>query len=140
MAKKENKAIVRRAIDEFWNVHDLGAVDSLYAADFVNHDPLAPEVTGLEAFKAWAGGVFAAFPDLHVVIDDMVAQGDKVGKVYTLTGTHKGELMGIPPTGKPVTMTGISIYRIAGGKIAEMTWSYNMLGTMMQIGAIPAPG
>jgi steroid delta-isomerase-like uncharacterized protein len=140
MSTAENKAIVRRAIDEIWNAHDLGAVDDLYAADFVNHDPLAPEVTGLEAFKAWVSGIFDSFPDIHVAIDNMVAEGGKVAKVHTLTATHTGELMGVPPTGKPVTMMGISIYRIAGGKIAEMTWSYNMLGTMIQIGAIPAPG
>jgi len=140
MSTTENKALVRRAIDEIWNAHNLGAVDDLYAADFVNHDPLAPEVTGLDAFKAWISGVFDSFPDIQVTVDDMVAEGDKVAKVYTLTATHTGELLGVPPTGKPVTMAGISIYRIADGEIAEMTWSYNMLGTMMQVGAIPAPG
>jgi steroid delta-isomerase-like uncharacterized protein len=140
MSTAENKALVRRAIEEVWNAHNVSAVDDLYAADLANHDPLNPEVTGLGGFKAWVGAVFAAFPDLHVVIDDMVAEGDKVAKAYTLHGTQNGEFQGIPPTGKSVAMNGITIYRIADGKIAELTWSYNMLGVMMQLGAIPAPG
>ena len=140
MSTEENKALVRQAIEKVWNAHNVAAVDDLYAAGLVNHDPLNPEVTGLEAFKAWVSAVFSSFPDLRVVVDDMVAEGDKVAKVYTLHGTQKGEFQGIPPTDKPVAMNGITIYRIADGKIAELTWSYNMLGLMMQLGVIPAPG
>jgi steroid delta-isomerase-like uncharacterized protein len=139
MSTEENKTIVRRAVEEFWNAHNVAAAEMLYAADLANHDPLSPAVTGLEGLKAFAGALFAAFPDFHVVIDDEVAEGDKVAKLWTLHGTQRGEFQGIPPTGKPVTMTGITVYRIAKGKIAELTWSYNMLGLMQQLGAIPAP-
>jgi steroid delta-isomerase-like uncharacterized protein len=96
-------------------------------------------VTGLEGLKAYAGMLFAAFPDFHVVIDKEVAEGDLVAKVWTLHGTQLGEFQGIPPTAKSVTMSGITIYRIANGKIAELTWSYNMLGLLQQLGAMPVP-
>lgn len=139
MSVEENKALVRQALDKFWNAHNLAAADEVFAADLVNHDPAAPNVTGLESLKAFAGVLFAAFPDFHVVINDEIAEGDKVTKLWTLHGTQRGEFQGIPPTGKTVTMTGITVYRIANGKIAELTWSYNMLGLLQQLGAIPAP-
>jgi steroid delta-isomerase-like uncharacterized protein len=139
MSIEENKTIVRQTLEGFWNAHDVAAADKFFAADLANHDPLAPNVTGLEALKAFAGTLFAAFPDFHVVIDDEVAEGDKVAKIWTLHGTQQGEFQGIPPTGKSVSMNGITVYRIANGKIVDLTWSYNMLGMMQQLGAIPVP-
>ncbi len=139
MSIEENKTVVREALEGFWNARDVAAADKFFAADLVNHDPAAPNVTGLEGLKAYAGMLFAAFPDFHVVLDDMVGEGDKVAKLWTLHGTQQGEFQGIPPTGKAVTMTGATLYRIAEGKIVELTWSYNMLGLLQQLGAIPVP-
>ena len=139
MSIKENKELIEKLLEKFWNDHNIAAADELVARDLVNHDPAAPTVTGLEGLKAYAGMLFTAFPDFHVAIDDMVGEGDKVAKAWTLSGTHEGDFMGIPPAGKSISMSGVTIYRIANGKIAELTWSYNMLGLMQQLGAIPTP-
>ncbi len=83
--------------------------------------------------------MFAAFPDSNMTIDDTVAEGDRVVSRFTVRGTHRGEFQGIPPTGKQVTITGIAISRIEGGRVVEDWEELNMLGLMQQIGAIPAP-
>lgn len=81
-----------------------------------------------------------AFPDLYGTIEDLIAEGDKVVTRITYRGTHQGEFMGIPPTGRPVTMTFTGINRIAGGKIAEGWVNFDALGMMQQLGVIPTPG
>ncbi len=83
--------------------------------------------------------LYSAFPDIHLTIDDMVAEGDKVAVRITMTGTHKGEFMGIPPTNKKVTIWAINIYRIAGGKIVEELGKADTLGLMQQLGVVPTP-
>jgi steroid delta-isomerase-like uncharacterized protein len=140
MLTEQNKAIVRRVIEEFWNTGNLAKVDELFAANYINHEPNDPEARDLQGFKQGAAAMFTAFPDLKVTIEDLVAEGDKVTKRYTVRGTQTGELTGIPPTGKQVTITGINIYRIADGKVAEIWWNYDALGMMQQIGVIPTPG
>lgn len=140
MSTEELKAIVRRDVEEFWNARNLAKVDEFFAPIYVNHEPNAPQVRDLAAFKQYAAALFAAFPDLHVTIEDMVAEGDQVAKRYSITGTHRGEWLGLPPTGKPATITGITIYRIADGKIVECWWSYDALGMLQQLGVIPVPG
>jgi steroid delta-isomerase-like uncharacterized protein len=140
MSTEELKAIVRRDVEEFWNARNLAKVDEFFAPTYANHEPNAPQVRDLAAFKQYAAALFAAFPDLHVTIEDMVAEGDQVAKRYSITGTHRGEWLGLPPTGKPATITGITIYRIADGKIVECWWSYDALGMLQQLGVIPVPG
>jgi len=95
----------------------------------------------LKDFKQKESEAFDAFPDMHVTIDDMVAEGDKVAMRVTMTGTHKGEFMGIPPTNKKVTISLIAIDRFAGGKIVEDHGEYNALDLMRQLGLkeIPTP-
>ncbi len=135
-----NKEIVQRMADEIWNQGNLDAADELFAADFVNHDPNpAPnpgDVTDLESYKGWVVEYLNAYPDYHVEVHDMVAEGDKVGARYTATGTHQGDFFGIEATGNQVTMTMVNVYRLAGGKIVEAWWSYDMLGMLEQIGFI----
>jgi len=131
---EKNKAIVRRAIDEFWNKGDIAAMDKLFATNYVNHDPRVPDRRDLEGLKQWAKALFAAFPDLHVTIEDMIAEGDKVTKRYTTRYTWTGEFMGMSPTGTKATTNGTSIYRIADGKIVEMWWSEDSLGPLLQHG------
>ena len=134
MSTEEDKAIARRWNDEVWSKGNLAAIDELLATDFVfNYAP--PEVApDLEAYKQTVTMLCAAFPG-PVAIEDMVAEGDKVAVRWAYRGTHKGEFMGIAPTRKQVTMTGISILRIVGGKIVEEWGESDNLGFMQQLGA-----
>jgi len=134
-----NKALVRREVEEVWNGRKLAVLDEIFAADFVNHDPNNPQVTDRESFKQWASAVLHGFPDLHLTIDDVVAEGDKVACRWTHHGTHLGELPGLPATGKKTTMMGMIIYRFANGKVVEAWWSRDLLSLMQQLGVIPTP-
>jgi steroid delta-isomerase-like uncharacterized protein len=138
MSVEDNKALVRRSI-EGENQADLGMVEDCYATNYVHHDPDNPAVRDWPGLKEAFLGYFAAFPDGHVVIDDLIAEDDKVVKRWTSRGTHKGEFAGIPATGKQVSFTGATTYRVAGGKIVEGWWSYDLFGMLQQLGAIPAP-
>src|SRR5215208_223580 len=119
-------------------------LDELLADDCVNHEQSNPELSGKEACIEWANGVRLAnrqgFPDFDIRAEDFVAEGDNVVKRFVCRGTHSGEFAGIPPTGKTVTMRGITLYRLAGGKVKEIYWNYDGFGLLQQLGAIPAPG
>ena len=136
----ENKAIMRRLIEEGFNRGNLEVYDELVAPDFVNHSapPGAPPTR--EGWKQGAAMFRAAFPDLHFHIEDEIAEGDLVVTRFTGHGTHQGELMGIPATDKDLTFSGINIARIAGGKIMESWEEFDKLGVMEQLGVVPAPG
>jgi steroid delta-isomerase-like uncharacterized protein len=136
----ENKALARRLVEEALNAGRLEVVDELVASDFVEHDPSLPEeVRGPAGVKELIAGYRAAFPDIHITIEDQIADGDYVVSRWSGTGTHQGELMGMPATGKQATVTGITIDRIADGRIAESWDNWDTLGMMQQLGAIPAP-
>jgi steroid delta-isomerase-like uncharacterized protein len=135
-----NKAISRRAIEECFNQGNLAAVDEVFSADFVDNAAPPGLPAGPEGFKQLVTMYRTAFPDVQINIEDIVAEGDRVALRWTAKGTHLGELMGIPATGKPVTVTGIDIDRIAGGKIAEHWGAFDQLGMMQQIGVVPTPG
>lgn len=132
----DNKAIVERLV-EIWNTGDLSMADEIFAADFVNHDPTLPNVTGIENYKTWIAENRAAFPDVHIEVHDMIAEGDRAASRWTVTGTHKGEFSGIPPTEVQVTVTGMSIHHLVNGRIVEAWWCYDTLGMMQQLGVIP---
>ena len=138
MSTEEDKAMVRRVYEEF-NKRNLDVYYELHAADYVFHQPDGQEL-GLEAFKQSAATLLSAAPDYHQTIEDFIAEGDKVVVRFTATATHSSEFMGIAATGKQVTITGILIRRIAGGKVVEEWAERDMLGLMQQLGAIPAPG
>jgi len=136
----ENKALARRLVEEAFNAGRLEVVDELVASDFVEHDPsLTEEVRGPAGVKELITGYRAAFPDIRITIEDQIADGDYVVSRWSGTGTHQGELMGMPATGKQATVTGITIDRIADGRIAESWDNWDTLGLMQQLGAIPAP-
>jgi len=140
MSTEENKAIARRWNEEIWSKGNLAAIDELLATDFVfNYAPpgVKPD---REAYKQFVTMLRAPFPDFQYTIEDMVAEGDKVSVRWSGRGTHKGEYMGIAPTGKQVTITGISIIRIVGGKIVQEWGEMDNLGMMEQLGAIPPMG
>jgi steroid delta-isomerase-like uncharacterized protein len=144
MSSAENKRIVVRILDEFWGKGNVAVLDELLAADCVNYEQSNPEVRGKEACTRWAIEVRRAnmqgFPDVEIALEDLVAEGDKVAKRWVFRGTHTGEYAGIPPTGKHVTMRGITLYRLARGKVTELYWNYDVFGLLQQLGAIPAPG
>ncbi|MFC1718604.1 ester cyclase, partial [Candidatus Poribacteria bacterium] len=131
--------MIKRHFEEIWNQGNLGLVDELLAANHVFHDPAAPGVSGHEAYKQLVTGYRIAYPDIHFAIEEIIAEGDKMLARWTGTGTHQGELMGIPPTGVKVTTPGFTIIRIAGGKIVEEWANWDTLGMMQQLGVI-TPG
>lgn len=141
MSVKEIKALVRRFFEE-WNrgkANAIAVIDEVFATDFVCHRGTGEVVHGLKDWKQANSKFYDTFPDNHLTLDDMVAEGDKVAYRWTLTGTHKGEFEGIRPTDKKVTMWAISISRIAGGKIVEDWSRVDTLGLMRQLGVVPTP-
>jgi steroid delta-isomerase-like uncharacterized protein len=140
MTSEEHKALVRRFWEEVFNQKRLERADAYVAQDYLDHGAVPGQGPGLEGAKRqrWAM-YFAAIPDLHATIDDMVAEGDKVSVRFTVTGTQVGELLNVPPTGKHFDVGAMCIYRIAEGKVAEQWEQIDMLGLMRQLGAILAP-
>ena len=140
MSEEQNKAVVRRLLDEVFNQGNLEAADELISADSVAHVPggAGPQPE-LEVTKAGAATFRAAFPDLHITVEDMIAEGDKVAARVTLRGTHKGELKGIPPSGTLVTVTGMRIMRFSRGKIQETWINRDHLGMLQQLGVKVVP-
>jgi predicted ester cyclase len=142
MSTEKNKVIVRRVLEEFWHNGDEGVLDELFATDYVNHELSNPEVRGLEEYKQWALGARAMWntglSDWRITAEDLVAEGDKVLKRWVIRGTHSGELLGMPATGKPIEMRGMSLYRFSGGKVREIYWNYDVFNLAQQIGAVPA--
>ena len=135
---EENKAIVRRLYEAI-NARNMDAWDELLAADHVAHQANNPEFHGIEAYKNLTATFIDSVPDLHVTIDDMVAEGDKVAIRLTIRGTQTGQLWGgIPPTGKRIALTEIAISRVANGKQAEIWFNADDLGLMQDLGLIPA--
>ncbi len=140
MSAQENKALVRRFVDEVQSGGNIDAIDELCSPEFVNHSAPPGVPSNTEGVKQVTAMFRQAFPDSYFTVEDMIAEGDKVATRKTFHGTHQGEFMGIPPTGKQVTFTGIHIFRIAGGKVAEHWLEVDTLGLLQQLGAIPAPG
>jgi steroid delta-isomerase-like uncharacterized protein len=137
---EENKALSRRAIEEVFVAGNLDVVDEILSEDHVHHDPAMPEEGhGREHYKEFASMYRSAFPDVHMQIEDQIAEGDRVATRWVASGTHEGDLMGINPTGNRVTVAGMTIDRIADGQIAETWDNYDALGMMRQVGAIPSP-
>ncbi len=138
MSSEENKALMRHFLEEVFNKKNLTAIDEFIAPDHVDHTlppflPNTPEGTkrAIELF-------LAAFPDVHITVEDMIAEGDKVITRYTSRGTQKGPFMAIPPTGRQVTVSSIIIARIADGKIVEECGLDDQMGLLQQLRVIPA--
>jgi len=133
---EQNKTIDRRFF-ELLKTGDLSVADEIVALNYVNHNPAHGQAPGREGLKAFATLFSTAFPDCHFTIEDQIAEGDNVVSRFTMTGTHQSEFAGVPATGKPVNMTGISIHRVTGGQIQEGWLNFDALGMMQQLGAIP---
>jgi len=140
MSAEENKMVVRRFFEEAWNQGNLALVDQLVASNSLNHDPANPGFDGAEGMKQLISTYRAAFPDIHFTIEALIAEGDQVVARWIGTGTHNGTLMGMSATGKRANVTGITINRLAGGKIEESWNNYDTLGMLQQLGVAPMPG
>lgn len=144
-----HKALVRRVFDDVFNRGDLAAVDELVVLDVVMHSPTLPEPSrGPDGIKQFAAGLRAGFPDLQIVVEDLIVEGDRVAARWrTSRQTHTGPYLGVPPTGRQVTMTGIDIFRIVApedraddGRVGEIWLEIDAMGGMQQMGVVPALG
>ncbi len=138
MSAEENKALVRRFVEEFWNEGNTATADELMAPDAEIHMPTG-ELVDLDGLKGFAGAFRESFPDWHSTFEELIAEGDRVAERWTGRGTHRGALQGIAPTGKRVEVPGSVFYRIVDGKIVEFRGRLDMMGLMQQLGAIPSP-
>lgn len=140
MSTEQNKALVHRFYEEVFNNKNLAIIGDFLDAQIIEHN-LPPGLPGgIEGSRQFINMYLAAFADLRLTVEDLIAEGDRVTVRFTLRGTHTGELMGLPPTGKQVTMTGIQIVRATDGKITENWINTDALGLLQQLGAIPVPG
>ena len=135
---EQNKAIVRRLFEELWNKGNLSVADQLFSPNYAHHDPSTPDFgRGPESERKRATLYRTAFPDLHLTIEDIIAEDETVMARWSCRGTHKGDLSGIAPTGKQVTISGVSIARFSGSKMAEGWINWDALGLMQQLGVVP---
>jgi len=133
-----NKTILRRFYEELFNQGHLSVADEIVAENYVDHNPAPGEQPGREGLKGFVTYLRAGFPDIHFSVDDQLAEGDKVFTRWTATGAHQGEFAGVPATGKPVNVAGMSVYRVGNGQIQEGWNNWDALGMMQQLGVIPA--
>jgi steroid delta-isomerase-like uncharacterized protein len=136
---EENKAVVRRFIEEVWNNGNLEAIDELISEDHVDHDPAqAGGAGGREGARAFVEVYRKAFPDAHIELGELIGEGDLVAGPWHATGTHQGELMGIAPSGRSISITGMGMDRVVNGQIVESWANWDALGMLGQLGAMPA--
>lgn len=138
----EREALARRTFEDAFNEGRIEVLDDAMSDDYVAHDPQDPfaDLRGPARAKAVVEHYRAAFSDLRFTIDDVIEQRDRVAIRWTATGRHTGELNGLAPTERTATVTGITIQRIAGGRIVEAWSNWDTLGLLQQIGAAPSPG
>lgn len=137
MSAERNKSVVQRLFDEVMK-GNLAIADELIAEDYAQHSVFGIP-NGREAFKQFFMGFASAVPDAQFVVEDVIAEGDKVVSRFTVTGTQKGALLGIPPTEKKFTMRGIDIFRLKDGKIVEHWDAVDQLGMLQQLGIVSMP-
>ena len=136
-----NKALARQFIEQAFNQGDMAVIERLVDSNWVNHDPASPDFgRGPGAAKQNVTLYRNAFPDVTIEIEEQIAEGERVVTRWTGRGTHRGALGNLAPTGKQATVTGITIDRIAGGKIMESWNNWDTLGLMQQLGAVPKMG
>jgi len=135
-----NKQIVTEFIDGLFSRGDPDAVDAYLSDDFVNHDPPFGVSSDREGMRAAGASFRAAFPDWRSEVHLLIAEGDLVAEHFTARGTHSGEIMGVAPTGREVSLKGINIFRIDDGRIVERWGRLDDLGFLRQLGVVPIPG
>jgi len=136
MSTEENKALVRRYIEEL-DKGDMAIMEKYFATNCVYHSPGGEAIRGIDGLKKYGSMFHTAFSKMQHIIEDMIAEGDKVVARFTFRATHTGEFRGIAPTDKQVEFPGIAIWCIADGKIVEEWAAFDTLGFMQQLGAVP---
>jgi steroid delta-isomerase-like uncharacterized protein len=139
MSTEDNKAIVRRMTEEFYNQGNIESADDFFAATYMHHDPASPHMRNRDDLKQGLRAFRAGCPDLHITTEDLFADGDMITKRWTYHATHTSDLAGLPPTGNRITMSGLELFRLEGGKIVESWLGYDNLSLMQQLGVIPLP-
>jgi steroid delta-isomerase-like uncharacterized protein len=137
MSVEEQNVIVNQWI-EAWNKQDLAAASDLLRPDYKRHDANLPDLDGSKAGVDFITTCISGFPDIHLDIEQLIAQDDHVAARLTVRGTHQGPFMGVPATGRKVTVEVADVYRLADGKIAEQWVMMNAMGLMQQLGVIPS--
>ena len=135
MSIEDNKNLSKKLFEEVWNKGNLDVVDDLIALDYVIHMG-NKDLVGIDNYKNFVKIYRNAFPDIYYTVNDLIAEDDKVVERWSAQGTHKGELLGIPPTNKKLKVTGIDIVRIKEGKMVERWAEYDFQGMMEQLGVI----
>ncbi len=134
----QSAELSRRIFEDVWNRKNLNAIDDLISANYIHHDANSPAASGIDGYKQFVNYYMNAFPDAHFTIDDAFTDGQNEVTRWTVVGTHEGELAGLPRTGRRFSVTGISIARIANGKITESWNNWDALGLMQQLGVVSA--
>jgi steroid delta-isomerase-like uncharacterized protein len=130
MSVEQNKVLARRIVEEMWNTRNLQVIDEVYDPQAFNHTTV----------KQFVMGMLAAFPDLHITIENQLAEGDLVATRYITDGTHQGPFEGLPATGKHLNMMGIEMHRFINGKLVQLWNVFDRLSLLQQMGVIPTPG
>jgi steroid delta-isomerase-like uncharacterized protein len=134
MRRRNMKNPARRIFEELWNNKNRAVIDELMSPDYVHHDPQAADIPpGIDGYKQFVERYMNAFPDTHMTVEDEIVAGDTVVVRWTVTGTHRGELPGLPPTGRKISLSGISIARLREGKFVESWNNWDALGMMQQL-------
>lgn len=139
MSSADNKTTVRRYYDEVLNQRDVDLVDDLAVEDYIEHDPFPGQGDGRADLKTRVRTILDAFAPLHFQVEDVIEEGDRVVVRWSQTGTHSGDFMGIPATGKQYTMNGIDIHRLRAGKMAEHWHVVDLFALLQQLGALQTP-
>ncbi|MCK5066654.1 MAG: ester cyclase [Bacteroidales bacterium] len=135
---EKNKDFIEVFTKDFWNKQNIAAFETYFTSDYIYHN--AEGDMNAEQYKGLCQAYLSAFPDLHITTDYLVAEGDRVVKVWTAHSTHTSDFMGIPASGKSIVIKGIEMFRIADGKIAELWACMDNLGMLQQLGVIPPMG
>lgn len=139
----KNESLLHRWFEEVWNKRRAEAIDEMFDCEGVAHglvDQSGNELCGPEGFKPFFQSFLDAFPDLHVTVEDVISEGDKVAARCTVTGTHVGEGIGVAATGRPVTFSGMCMVRVRDGKIVEAWNNFDFMMMFQQIGVMQPPG
>lgn len=136
MSVNEQKAAIRRFWEEVFNKRKLELIDGLFTEDYIYHGAAGQDIRGREGLKQFLAMYFNAFPDMYAEVEDVFGEGDKIASRAMCRGTHKGELMGMPPTGKQIAIRVICTNRFSGSKIAEDWELPDLFGMMQQLGAM----
>lgn len=137
MSTDTNKTLVHCIFEELINQENKAVLEQTLAPDVLVHDPFIGTVQGIDAYRQLLGLFDAAFPGHRVTVEAVIAEGDKVAVLHTHYATHNGPFMGLPPTGKPIVVNGLELFRLQDGKIVEFWRKDDDVSLLRQLGLLP---